>query len=123
MPQIPKGAIVKHKTKGFVGTVLGTTSLVHLFEDPQSEIEYRVFAGGGVHVAPAAELMIIAQRAGSIPAGAGGAFAGPGSGYFNYCWSCHSDINHTMERCGLCGWFICAVCGACGRDCSRGRRP
>jgi hypothetical protein len=40
--------------------------------------------------------------------------------YVNHCWSCGSGLVDSRDpdtpQCSVCGWYKCAVCGACKLD-------
>lgn len=36
-----------------------------------------------------------------------------------WCWGCKKHISsQTAQRCQVCGWYICPICGACGHHCA-----
>ena len=44
--------------------------------------------------------------------------------YINHCWNCrhHRSIDSRepdVHQCNICGWYICASCGACSPNCKR----
>ena len=40
--------------------------------------------------------------------------------YVNICWNCYASIDSLFNvRCNICGWYICNICGACSKSCSK----
>lgn len=92
-----KGDVVFHKKRFFVGVIDGKTSMENLFEEEDSQKEFRVRRVlKKVEIAAEKNLIII------------------GECYTNHCYKCRSFIGIFLEKCSACGWFICENCGSCG---------
>jgi hypothetical protein len=125
---IPKGEFVRHKSKGYVGEILGTTKLNSLMEERGDAVGYRVKCGPTINIASEKNLEVLPnfgpeQRHKANLMARGIPYRGikmrdPNAAYVrhrsSHCWACHHRVDSKINiECKVCGWIICG-CGACG---------
>lgn len=124
-----QGAVVRHKTKGYIGIFDGFTRIKSLFELPDDSIGCRVVVEFGLdanrHIASPRNLDVISELVLEDRHKANLAFFGvPWKGIsptksgrrrrVTRCWFCKHPLDNAVDsECNTCRWILCQ-CGACG---------
>lgn len=130
--QLKVGMLVRHKTKGWIGTFDGVTHIRRLFEAPSDSVGCRVkvdFSPKAMRqIASAENLEILQDVSLEDRHKANLAFFGrewkgvrkvdtTAAGHRHrvaQCWFCKGTLNNAVDlECVACGWILCQ-CGACG---------
>jgi hypothetical protein len=132
MARLRDGTLVRHRIKGYIGTIFGVTRMKELFELPTDPIGYRVkpftrlaqdvFIASPDNIETLENMTLEDRhRANALFLG----FEWKGTrrriiddsnrpSRVSYCWFCKLKINNTVDlECIACGWILCN-CGACG---------
>ena len=132
MKQLRQGMLVRHKTKGYIGTFDGVTHIQSLFESPSDSVGCRVQVDFRLHakrqIASRDNLEILEDASLEDRHKANLAFFGcewkgvrkvdttaAGRRHrVTHCWFCKGHLDNAVDlECVACGWILCQ-CGACG---------
>ena len=132
MKPLRQGMLVRHKTKGYIGTFDGVTRIKSMFESPSDSVGCRVQVDSRFHakrqIASRDNLEILEDVSLEDRHKANLAFFGcewkgarkvdmMAAGHRHrvaHCWFCRGPLDNAVDlECVGCGWILCQ-CGACG---------
>jgi hypothetical protein len=127
-----EGKLVRHKIKGYIGIIDGTTKIIDLLESPNDTFGYRVqpiYSSQSKRlIASPSNLELISEMQLEERHKAHLFYLGiswkgtrkvnldmhPGKHRITHCWFCKKELDNAIDiECSACGWILCQ-CGACG---------